>query len=413
MKNLKKLIALLLALTMVLALCACGQSKAPAEAPSTESETPAGAPAEEGDIVIGFLGWSSGVDALYGLVPQYLMQTYFDELNAAGGLLGRQVKFIPYDVSGVGADFSEAVNCANKLIEQGAVAILGPSNSAQGVSVAEICNNAGIVHIPSSSAQLVTVDENGVTRPYTFRCAPEASESVKTLANYAYYELGNPRIAILYETTLVDCVAMYEAFEAEYKAIGGTISDVATYQTNDSEFRAQITKLAQSDPDYILMPAMAYKEIGNMAKQLSELGYADDIKVLTTQVADSEELAEIAGKELEGALYVTSGDINNPAYDAIKEKFNENWGDTGYSVHMAGLNSFNAAYLITHAIESAGSTDPDAICKALEEMGEVEIATGMANGYDEKHNMQGIQFYIKGFQGGKRVDVATYTAPAK
>lgn len=409
MKTGKKLTALILALVMAVTVCACGQTAEPKPSGNGGGVSSG----EEGDIVIGFLGWSSGVDALYGLVPQYLMQTYFDEVNAAGGILGRQVKFIPYDVSGVGADFSEAVNCANKLIEQGAVAILGPSNSAQGVSVAEICNNAGIVHIPSSSAQLVTVDDTGTTRPYTFRCAPEASESVKTLANYAFYELDKPRIAILYETTLVDCVAMYEAFESEYKALGGTISDVATYQTNDSEFRAQITKLAQSDPDFILMPAMAYKEIGNMAKQLNELGYGDEIKVLTTQVADSEELAEIAGTELEGALYVTSGDVNDPAFDSIKEKFNQNWGSTGYSVHMAGLNSFNAAYLIKRAIEDAGSAEPDAICKALEAMGETEVATGTVSGFDEMHNMKGIQFYIKGFQGGSRVDVAAYSAPAK
>ena len=100
------------------------------------------------------------------------MEDYVDKINAEGGWNGHMIDLRSYDISGTGGDFSEAVNATNKLIQEGAHAILGPSNSAQGTAVAELCNKAGILHIPSSAAQLVTVAEDGTVRDYTYRCGP-------------------------------------------------------------------------------------------------------------------------------------------------------------------------------------------------------------------------------------------------
>ncbi len=95
---------------------------------------------------------------------------------------------------------------------------------------------------------------------------------------------------------------MRDAFVKAYEGYGGEIVDEATYQVEDMEFRAQLTKLAQSDPDYIFMPAMAYKEVGNVAKQLSELGYAGEIKLLGTSIFDATELLDIAERNLKAVF---------------------------------------------------------------------------------------------------------------
>ena len=148
MKKMKKALSVVLAGALALGLMACsGNSGSATPAPSeektsaqqndvqTESQkesSVADKKSEEGPIIVGFLGWSSGADAMYGLVPQHLLETYFKKVNAEGGWLGREIDFRTYDISGLDGDFSEAVNAANKLIQSGAVAILGPSNSTQG-----------------------------------------------------------------------------------------------------------------------------------------------------------------------------------------------------------------------------------------------------------------------------------------
>ena len=386
----KRFLLILLVLSMTLSMAACGTSNT---SNTNTGDSPSGS---EDPIIVGFLGWSSGPDALYGLVPQYLMEDYVEKINAEGGWLGRKIDFRPYDISGTGGDFSEAVNATNKLLQEGAVAILGPSNSAQGTAVAEMCNKAGVLHIPSSAAQLVTVDEGGAARPYTFRSGPMSADLVVTLANYAYHNLDKPKVAILYETTLVDCVAMYNAFNDAYKELGGEVVGVATYQIEDVEFRAQLTSLAQSNPDYIFMPAMAYKEVGNVAKQLSELGYSDRIKILGTNIFDSIELLEIAGKELEGAIFATNGDIEDSRFDEIRENYNAKHSNSGMPIHMPGLISFNSIKILEHAILTSESTDPDVLKDTLQNIEGFEMFTGLNKGYDAAtHNLQGLEFTIK------------------
>lgn len=404
----KKWLALCLAMVMCVMAACSGQDGGSATGQGAGGNAKGDA---KDPIVVGFLGWSSGPDALYGLVPQYLMEDYVDKVNQEGGWLGRQIDLRSYDISGTGGDFSEAVNATNKLLQEGAVAILGPSNSAQGTAVAEMCNQAGVLHIPSSAAQLVTQDEKGAVRPYTFRCGPMSDDLVITLANYAYSELGQPKIAILYETTLVDCVAMYNAFQEAYQSLGGEIVGVATYQIEDVEFRAQLTSLAEKNPDYIFMPAMAYKEVGNAAKQLSELGYADRIHFLGTSVYDASELLDIAGKELEGSIFGTNGDVEDPKFDELKETYNKNHGDSGMSVHMSGLISFNAMKILEYAVLESGSSAPDDMKAALEKAEKIEMFTGPAQGYDkDTHNLKGLNFVIKQFKDGEAVSLGEYAA---
>ena len=314
MRKMKKVLSVALACALTLGLGACsGSSGGGTTSGAADSAAPAateagssgdsagttGAAAEtkaensDGPIIVGFLGWSSGADAMYGLVPQHLLETYFKKVNAAGGWLGREIDFRTYDISGLDGDFSEAVNAANKLIQSGAVAILGPSNSTQGAAVAELCNRAGVLHIPSSASQLVTVDDTGNVRPFTYRSGPVNTDQVATMASYTYSELGNPKVAILYETTQVDTVDMAKAFKDTYTGLGGEIVAEATYQINDVEFRAQLTSLAQSNPSYLFMPVMGYKEAGYVAKQLSELGLGD-IKLIGNYVYDTEDLLTLA-----------------------------------------------------------------------------------------------------------------------
>lgn len=393
MKN-SKIVALFLAVLMAVSMMATG------------------AMAEENPIVIGFMGWSSGPDAMYGLVPQYLHEYYFKNVNAAGGWLGRPIDFRTYDISGLDGDFSEAVNVANKLIQANADIIMGPSNSTQGTAVAELCNAAGVLHIPSSPAQKVTVADDGSVRPWTYRSGAVLTDTIKALAAYTYFELGAPKVGVLYETTQVDTVDMYETFVEAYKAYGGEITGVATYQINDIEFRAQLTTLAQDNPEYIFMPVMGYKEAGFAAKQIQELGI--DAKLLGSGIFNNPDLVAQAGTDLDGCIFLTEAFIDADRFAEIRDWYNEYYSYSGMSLHVDGLIAFNEAKIAEYAVNTAGSTDPAAMKAALDEATDLELVTTHVKGYDpDTHNLVGIEFAVVTCENGQFKLLGTYATPAE
>lgn len=124
----KKLLALTLAVMMVLSLAACGGSDTPA-APSAptdgSAEAPAadGAPSASGDTIkVGLLANTTGDNAMYGNAVKNGAMLYFDEVNAAGGVNGKQIEVIALDEKG---DATEAVTAFNRLLDQGITALVG------------------------------------------------------------------------------------------------------------------------------------------------------------------------------------------------------------------------------------------------------------------------------------------------
>ena len=104
----KKALALILALSMVFALCACGQSAAPAAAPTAAPAAPAeAAPAEAAPaeaaaepIRIAVVGPMTGADAMYGLGFRISAEIMAEKWNAEGGCLGRPVEIVVFDDKG-------------------------------------------------------------------------------------------------------------------------------------------------------------------------------------------------------------------------------------------------------------------------------------------------------------------------
>ena len=87
MKALKRAVAFLLCSTMILALAACGKKE------SNGSGT-----SDDGSIKIGFVGYISGVDAYLGQTAKLALEDAVEEINANGGIIGRQVELISYDI---------------------------------------------------------------------------------------------------------------------------------------------------------------------------------------------------------------------------------------------------------------------------------------------------------------------------
>lgn len=407
----KKLLSMLLAFAMTLSLVACSSPNN-----GGNSDTPSG-PSDPGSsssteldtsnpIKIGYLAWASGADAYFGLVAIAALEDRIEEINANGGLLGRKVELVWYDIS---ADFSESVNATNKLINQDHVdAIIGPDGSPFAITLGSIVEEAQVPLLPNCGNAEVTVDTNGGTKPYVFRVAPQNGLTSVTMAHYIYEEMGVRKVATLSESTNISTVEAVDYFVDEFTKLGGEIVAEESYMLNDTEFRAQITKIAQAQPEYVYMPAAAYKEVCNFAIQLSDMGYGESIKILGTDAWYNEDALAVAGDALEGCVVVSALDMNSEAIKPMVDEFASKHGDLNASLHLYALYAVNAMQFVEYAINTTGTTDGPALRDALENASGVEMVTGGSWYFDEHHDPIGPEFTILSIENGAAVSKGTY-----
>jgi len=211
-KKLSTVLALLIVASMVLTAC--------------------GGAGGGGTIKIGLLSPLSGAVPTFGLSTQEGVQMAVKEWNAKGGILGKQIELIVAD-SQCSAD--PAVNAANKLIDQDGVKfIIGEVCSSASIPVAEIVNGKKIVQIsPTSTNPAVTVDGNGVTRPFTFRaCFIDPFQGL-VMAKFAQGK-GYKTAFIMYDQGNDYVRGLAEAFETSFTEMGGQIVGKETYVKEDT-----------------------------------------------------------------------------------------------------------------------------------------------------------------------------------
>lgn len=403
----KKLISLVLALAMVLTLVACGDNANTNNSSSGDGADNSETLDTENPIKIGYLAWASGADAYFGLVAIAALEDRIEEINANGGLLGREVQLVWYDIS---ADFSESVNATNKLINQDHVdAIIGPDGSPFAITLGSIVEDAQVPLLPNCGNAEVTVNDDGSTKPYVFRVAPQNALTSITMAHYAYNEMGVRKVATLTESTNISTVESADEFIKEFEALGGEIVAQESYMLNDTEFRAQITKIAQAEPEYVYMPAAAYKEVCNFAIQLSDMGYSDSIKILGTDAWYNEDALAVAGDALDGCIVVSALDMNSESIKPMVDEFAEKHADLNAALHLYALYAVNAMQFLEYAITTTGTTDGPALRDALENTDGVEMITGGTWYFDEHHDPVGPEFTILSIEDGAAVSLGTYS----
>ena len=355
----KKWLALLLAMVMVLALCVgCG--------PGEETEEGGGGGETSSDTIkIGFVGPLTGDAAAWGIAQLKAIQIRVDKCNQDGGLLGKQVELFYYDNR---EDAVETVNAARKLIENdGVVAILGPNNSICAQAMSSVC-------------------DDGNVRPYVFRAIMIQRAYVAPLCNYLYNDLGIRTAAIFYALSVDTYVTFAQQFRAEWEALGGTVvAEETTASVDDVDFRAQLTKIIETDPEIIVSP-MTYKQIILMGQQARELGYEGMFGGCDTWYQVS--IPVEAGPQLEGCIAIASLDINSEKLIPIQEEWLEYWGED-QTLRDGGTDpyyGYDAWKMLEAAINDAGAADSDSIRDALENITDVEGCVGLLSMDPETHN---------------------------
>ena len=408
----KKVLALLLAMVMIFALAACGQSAAPAQsAPAaSNSEPAAAAPAAEAEVIkIGYVGDLSGATALWGNAGMYGALEAIEEVNAAGGVLGgKMLELVAMDGKGESAD---SVNALRKLItDEGIVAEIGTNFSSCNIPMAAVADELKVPIIgTAASNELVTIDENGKLHPYSFRMCFLDNYLGTVIGTYATKDLGFTRGALFTVQGDTNSEAVGQFIEDAFTANGGTIVSKEQTPGTDLEFRAQLAKFKAADPEIIFVVMNDYAKNAAFAKQAREMEIT--CMLMGHDGWDSNELPAAAEGALDGCQNVTRIGFAMPEALAFGEKIVAKYGGTLETECLFGRDG---VYWIVDAIERAGSADPTAIRDALEatEVYEGLIGTLVMN--PETHNpvMACEVFEFQTNEAGEHIKVPIKTVDA-
>ena len=307
------------------------------------------------EIVIGEYGSLTGTTATFGQSTDNGIRLAFDEINAAGGLLGKPVKVLVEDDR---SQPEEATTAVTKLINQShVVAVLGEVSSSRSLAAAPICQSNKVPMVsPSSTNPRVTQ-----VGDYIFRVCFIDPFQAPVMAKFAAKTLKVKKVAILTDVRNDYSIGLQTFFRQNFKSLGGEIVAEQSYSEGDSDFRAQLTQIKATNPEAIYVPGY-YTEVATIARQARELGIT--VPLLGGDGWDSPKLFEIGGEALDGCYISNHYSVDDPA-PAIqkfvadyKKKYNQ------VPDALAALG-YDAAKILADAIRRAGSTDGEKIRDAL------------------------------------------------
>ncbi|MDR0840455.1 MAG: ABC transporter substrate-binding protein [Christensenellaceae bacterium] len=363
----------------------------------------ASAPKAGTTIKIGWIGSLTGDSAVWGTNESNMLKMLVEETNASGGLMGRQVELICYDTKG---DANEAVNAARRIASQdGVCAIIGPNASSHCIAMQGVLEELKLSDISTCGTNpKITVDaDTGAVHPYNFRVCFTDPYQGAIAGGYAYDELGFTKAAILYDISDDYSQGLTQYFIDTFTGRGGQIIAQEAFKKDDVDFRAQLTKIKETNPEVLFLP-IYYKEVALIAKQARELGI--EAVLMGGDGWPSDMLFEMAKEELQGSYIVNHLDVNDPEFAPLKEKFESKYNTT---LEMNGYMAHDAYLVLVAAIEKAGGDGRAAITAALTEVS-VEGVTGTIKLSAEDHNPIGKEGSIVKIEGDTYQFIQKYGA---
>jgi len=306
------------------------------------------------EIVIGEYASLTGGSASFGQSSHKGTALAIDEINAAGGVLGKKLKLITDDDQ---SQAGQPATIARKLISQDKVAaVLGEVASSKSLEAAPICQQSKIPMIsPASTNPKVT--EIG---DYIFRVCFIDPFQGTVMSKFAQSK-GWENVAVLTDVKQDYSVDLAEFFIKYFKASGGQIVKEQKYSTGDKDFKPQLTSIKAANPDAIFVPGY-YAEVSLVAKQARLLGIKVPLLGGDGWVGDS--LLKVAGNALDGCFFSChfSADDKSPKVQEFVKNFKAKYGEVPDDMAALGYDS---AKILAEAIARAGSTEPEKLRGAI------------------------------------------------
>ena len=341
----KKVLALLLALVLVVgAFASCSSETASDEASGSE----------EGGVEpvrFGVSYFATGSNAENGEVAKISLEIAQDEINEAGGINGRPVELVFMDVK---SDAKESPEVARKFVEDESIlAVIAGDSSAGCMAAAPVYQDAGLIQI-ASNASAVDYPPMG---DYQFSLVGRSSEDIPYgVENVIAGQLQAKTIALIYQNDEWGN-SYVESYESSCAENGIEIVAAEPYMVGDQDFNAVLSKLRQADPD-VLALCCQYAEGSLIMKQIRQMGW-DDVRCVCSGGLVNDMFLDVVGEDGEGVIgwtiYAYSEDY--PAAYAFAEEYRarsggknpSNWGGMYDVLHILANAAIDCGDDLTRA----------------------------------------------------------------
>ena len=345
----KKFISVMLVAAMaVTALTGCGSNSGSSSKKDADK------------YYIGGIGPTTGATAIYGTAVKNGAQIAVDEINAAGGINGKQIEYRFEDDQN---DAEKAVNAYNTLKDWGMQMLVGTTTTAPCIAVAGKTASDNVFQItPSASSPDVLSSGNGNVFQV---CFTDPNQGVASAQYIAENKLAT-KIGIIYDSSDVYSSGIEEKFEAEAKTQGLNIVSKAAFTADSkTDFGTQLQKAKDAGADLLFLP-IYYQEASIILKQADTMGYKPKFfgvdgmdGILTVENFDT--------KLAEDVMLLTpfASDAKDKTVQNFVKTYKEKYKDTP---NQFAADSYDAVYALKAAIEdSKATTDMSAsdMCDAL------------------------------------------------
>jgi branched-chain amino acid transport system substrate-binding protein len=318
-------------------------------------------------IKVGEFASLTGKEATFGTSSHEGTLLAFEEINAAGGVLGKKLELITEDNQ---TKPGETANAVNKLIaKDSVVAILGEVASGRSLEAAPICQQSKIPMIsPASTNPKVTE-----TGDYIFRVCFIDPFQGTVMANFATNTLKAKKVAVFTDVKSDYSKGLAKYFKEKFVANGGTIAAELDFNGGDKDFKGQLTAIKSSAPDGVFVPGY-YTDVALICIQAKQLGL--NVPMFGGDGWESSTLLEIGKEAVEGNYFSThyaadaATDKVKNFVEAYKKRFNGKVPDA-----MAALG-YDSAYFLADGIKRAGAAESAKIRDALAATKEFDAVTG-------------------------------------
>ena len=369
-----RLTLFILLAALILAACGTGgaasaptAATAPTAAPAAEAPTAASAPAPTAaeaasgePIKVGGGFALTGDESSLDLPAANGAKLAAKEINAAGGVLGRQIDLIVHDTQ---YKMDVTAQVAKQFVEQDKViAVIGFTDTDSVLAAGPTIQGAGLPFItPGATSPKIPTQVGDKMFLACFgdnvQAAVGAEYGFKNFGKNAYLLLDK---GVEYTTLL----AGY--FKSRYTELGGAIALEDQYDDKATDFSAQIAKVKAlpAQPDFYYIAAMPYN-VGPVVKQFRDAGLTGPI--IGGDGYDTPDLVSVAGQAAEKVFFTTHALMDaTGGTDGIKKfiaAYNKEYGHDPENAFAA--LGYDSVYLLADALKRAGSTDSTALQQAI------------------------------------------------
>src|SRR5476649_140068 len=299
-------------------------------------------------IKVGEYASLTGKEAGFGQTSHHGVVLAIEEINAAGGVLGKKIELSYEDNQ---TKPGESATVVKKLISRDkVVALIGEVSSGRSLEAAPIAQAAHIPMVaPAATNPKVTQVGN-----YIFRVCFIDPFQGTVMAKFAQNDLKAKKVAILSSVSNAYSLGLAKFFKETFTANGGTVAEEKNFSEGDKDFRAQLTAVKAAGVDAVFVPGY-YTESALIVRQARDLGLT--VPFFGGDGWEDEQLLKIGGEALNGCFYSThfSAENTDATVARFVAKYKARWnGEVPGAFSALG---YDAIYVLADAIKRAGGTD--------------------------------------------------------